>query len=107
MALGNEEHLLAWVRNSGYTAYLAQSRWDNDIRYKKTPEAEWRYQLEPLTGLRLTVTGLQDGNYTAKWYDPSTVQWLSESTLTIQNGMLTLDVPAFAADVALLIEPVK
>jgi hypothetical protein len=107
LALGSEERLLAWVRNPSYNAYLAQARRDNDVRSKKTPESEWRYQLEPLTGLTLTVMGLQDGSYTAKWYDPSTGQWLTESTVTIEDGNLMLDVPAFSVDVALRIEPVK
>jgi hypothetical protein len=107
MALGSDDHLLAWVRNSTYNAYLAQTRRNNDVRFKKTPESEWRYQLETLTGLTLTVTGLQDGSYTAKWYDPSTGQWLTESTVTVEDGNLMLDVPAFSIDVALWIEPVK
>jgi hypothetical protein len=107
LALGSDERLLAWVRDSTYNAYLAQIQQDNDVRFKKTPQAEWRYQLEPLTDLRLSITGLRDGNYIAKWYDPSTGQWLTESTVTVEDGSLTLDVPAFSVDVALLIEPVK
>jgi hypothetical protein len=107
MALGDDGHLLAWVRNYPYIAFLAQSRYDNDVRYKKTPQAEWHYQLDPLTGLRLTITGLQDGSYTAKWYDPSTGQWLTESTVTIQDGILVLDIPTFSNDLALLVELAK
>ena len=107
MALGKDEHLLAWVRNSTYNAYLAQFRHDNDVRYKKTPQAEWRYQLEPLTGLRLTIKGLQDGDYTTKWYDPSTGKWLTESTVTVQDGTLVLDIPTFSDDLALRIELVR
>jgi hypothetical protein len=107
LALGSQERLLAWVRSAGYNAYLAQIRRDNDVRYNKTPEAEWRYQLESLTSLRLTITSLQDGSYTAKWYDPSTGRWLVEGTVTVQDGTLMLDIPAFSEDVALLIEAVK
>ena len=107
MALGKDEHLLAWVRNSTYNAFLAQTRWNDDVRYKKTPQAEWRYQLDTLTGLRLTITGLQDGSYAVKWYDPSTSEWLTESTVTVQEDNLTLDIPTFSVDLALRIEPAK
>jgi len=107
LALGSDEHLLAWVRSAGYNAYLAQTRRDNDVRYKKTPEAEWRYQLGPLTGLELTVTGLQDGSYSVKWYDPSTGQWLSESTVATQDGSLVLDIPSFSEDVALVVDLIQ
>jgi hypothetical protein len=107
MVLGSDERLLAWVRSAGYNAFLAQTRRDNDVRYKKTPQAEWRYQLEPLRDLTLTLTGLRDGTYTAKWYDPSTGQWLGESTVIAQDGSLALVVPTFSEDLALVVVAVK
>jgi hypothetical protein len=107
LALGSDERLLAWVRSSGYNALLAQNRHDYDIRYNKTPEAEWRYQLQPFSGLTLAVAGLKDGSYMVKWYDPATSQWLSESAVTVQDGGLTLEIPPFAEDLALVVEPVK
>jgi hypothetical protein len=107
LALGSDQRMLAWVRNTWYEAYKEQITRDGDIRYKKTPEAEWRYQLEPISDLRLTIQGLQDGSYQASWYDPSTGQWLAESTVTVQDGIVRLDVPTFAFDLALKLEMVK
>ncbi len=107
LALGSDQHLLAWVRNANYNAFQAQTTLNNDINSRKTPAADWRYQLEPLSGLRLTVTGLKDGTYRVQWYDPSTSQWLAESSASVQGGMVTLDVPTFSFDLALKLEFVK
>ncbi len=101
MALYNEEHLLAWLRHVDYQAQQVEALRDADIRQHKTPAAEWRLQLPPLANLTLTTSALQDGDYLAQWYDPTTATWLSASEVAVQGGVLTLPVPDIAADLAL------
>jgi hypothetical protein len=65
--------------------------------------SDWVYRPEPLTGLTLTVLGLPDGTYTARWYAPGEGEWLEEATFTVTGGEAVIAVPAFQGDVALKI----
>jgi hypothetical protein len=56
-----------------------------------------------LKDVKLTVTGLADGAYTARWFDPHTAAWLDEQPIQVQDGAATLAAPAFDRDLAVKI----
>ena len=107
MVLQNENHLLAWIRNVKYDAQWIEPAYAMDVRVNKTPQAAWQYDLSPVSGLQLTLGGLEDGGYQVKWYSPDTGQWLDEHTILVQDGVSTLAVPSFSTDLALKVEASK
>jgi hypothetical protein len=107
MVLQNESHLLAWISNMGYDAQQIEPAYQTFVLGNKTPEALWQYDLAAISGLQLSLAGLDDGSYRARWYSPLTGQWLQEETIQVQDGVSTLLVPAFSADLALKVEKSK
>ncbi len=53
----------------------------------------------------LTIRGLQDGPYAARWFDPQTGAWLATQPVTVSGGVLTLPTPTFTRDLALRVDP--
>jgi hypothetical protein len=104
MVLQNEHHLLAWIRNVQFDAQLLEPAYQMEVREQKTPETLWKYALPAIHDLQLTLAGLEDGSYRARWYSPETGQWLEEQTIQVQNGTATLAVPEFTTDLALKVE---
>jgi hypothetical protein len=66
---------------------------------------DWTFTPPTLTGISVTVSGLADGAYQARWFDPTTGQWLAEASVTAAGGKLTLAAPTFSADLALQLKP--
>ena len=53
----------------------------------------------------LTVRGLRDGPYVARWFDPQTGAWLSAQPVTASGSVLTLPTPTFTRDLAVRVDP--
>jgi len=107
MVLQNENYLLAWIRNVEYDAQWIEPAYETDVRINKTPQAAWQYDLTSVSGLQLTLGGLEDSSYQVKWYYPDTRQWLDEQTILVRDGVSTLAVPSFSTDLALKVEASK
>ena len=71
----------------------------------KTLPPEWKYQTDPVTGIKLKLSGLQDGAYHAYWYSPNLGQWLLGVDVSASGGEVILDVPVFQGDLALKLLP--
>ena len=58
----------------------------------------------PATGALLTVPGMLNGSYTAKFYDCLTGVLLSSESVTVDNGALSLVLPEMLWDVAFTVD---
>ncbi len=101
--VAGETAAMAWIHDrKNTTDALQQARLLLSWQEGGVPQ-DWVYQPEPIQGLELTVLGLPDGTYTARWYAPGEGQWLEEAKFNIADGEATLAVPEFTGDVALKI----
>lgn len=57
-----------------------------------------------VSGLSLTVSGLDDGQYTVEWWDTQAAERKSTVQAASRGGKLKLDVPTFQTDLALKIK---
>jgi hypothetical protein len=102
LSLQSKERALVWVRSDAYVAaegtkaYLA-------ARQGGQAPAGWKYQPPTIEGLKVTLTGLADGAYTAHWFTPATAEWQADQQVQVQAGTITLAVPRFAQDLAVQI----
>jgi hypothetical protein len=94
---------MAWIHDrKNTTDALQMQRLLFSLNEGSVP-ADWVYRPAPLTGLTLTVLGLPDGTYTARWYASSAGEWLDEATFTVAGGEAVIAVPEFQGDVAVKI----
>lgn len=103
LSLQNTTHALIWVRSQEFEIARAI------LGYEKAKGAgpalpDWTFTPSTLSGLAITVSGLTDGPYMARWFDPQTGQWLAQTSVTSAGGKLTLTVPDFSRDLALQIK---
>ncbi|MEZ4661138.1 MAG: DUF5060 domain-containing protein [Caldilineaceae bacterium] len=106
LALQKADRALVWVRSDAYSVPAAQAIYDKAIREAiKTKQklTDWQYEPAELTGLSLSVQGLDDGDYLLRWYDPGTGEWGAEEELRIEGGTATVAIPTFRTDQALKI----
>lgn len=103
LALVKSDGLVAWFHDRRHTltelektAALLQLDGDLPAGRVYTPEAR--------QGMRLTVSGLPDGTYRARWYAPLQAAWLAESALTVKGGSVDFPAPDFIGDLALILE---
>ena len=54
----------------------------------------------PVAGVKVTLTGLDDGPWTVEWWDTLEGKRVGTSAATVSGGSLTLEPPAFQADIA-------
>ena len=103
LALQGEEHALLWVRSNGYTVQAVQEAYDQAVRAAlkaKRKFTEWRYEPPVLSTISVTLTGLQDGAYTVRWYSPTARSWGKEERIQVKNGTATLTIPSLQRDLA-------
>jgi hypothetical protein len=102
LALQSQERALAWVRSNAYDVAAAGAAYQ---RAKQAGQAGagWAYEPPAIDGLRLTLSGLSDGAYTARWFSPKAAEWQAEQAVQVRGGTLTLDVPRFSQDLAVKI----
>jgi hypothetical protein len=106
LTLQRKDRALVWLRHDGYDANQVEAAILELVKARRTVDPDtWVYTPEPLEGLTLTVAGLADGAYVARWYDPQTGAWLETMPVEVTGGAATLHVPPLAADLAVKIEP--
>jgi hypothetical protein len=88
-ALRGSSALLAWVQNVDH-------QWRADPLPGPDPT--------PVVGALLPLTGLADGDWSARWIDPWTGAQLDVEPVLVSGGAATLAVPTFSRDVALRLE---
>lgn len=90
LTLQNDARALVWVRNQAYDAatLLVATNVPDD-------------RFETLSGLTLTVSGLTDGAYEARWFSPQPGEWLTTAPAIVSGGAVSLAVPDFDKDLAL------
>ncbi|RIL03072.1 MAG: hypothetical protein DCC71_15575 [Proteobacteria bacterium] len=88
-ALRGESVVLAWVQN-------ADHQWSLDPLPGPDPEE--------VLGAALTLTGLADGAWTARWIDTRTGADVAVEPVAFSGGTVVLAVPIFREDIALRFE---
>ncbi len=104
LALQGEDRVLLWVRSDGYTVQAVQEAYDQALRAAlkaKRKFTDWRYVPPVLSAINVTLSGLQDGLYTVRWYSPTEQSWDDEASLQVKNGTATLTIPTLQRDVAI------
>jgi hypothetical protein len=86
LVLQAPDRALAWVKSSQFEAVTLG-----------TPA--------PIQGATLTLTNLPDGRYQARWYDPTSAQWLESGEVQSADKTLTLNLPTFNQDLAVKVAP--
>jgi hypothetical protein len=87
LSLQNPRRALVWVKNNLFVASQLSSLLDKKVQ-----------------GFQVTLSGLEDGSYRVRWYEPASMQWLGESTVQSKDGALSLTAPDFNRDLAAKIE---
>ncbi len=87
-AMQGSHVVLAWLRNVDHQWFPPETGLDP----------------EPVVGARLALTGIADGEWTARWIDTYTGADLAMEPATASGGSLLLDVPIFSKDVALRLD---
>ncbi|MEZ4709747.1 MAG: DUF5060 domain-containing protein [Caldilineaceae bacterium] len=103
LVLQKADRALVWVRSDAYSVPAAQAMYDKAIREAiKTKQklTDWRYEPAELSGLSLSVPGLNDGDYLLRWYNPETGEWGAEEELQIAGSAATVTMPTFHTDLA-------
>ena len=102
LSLQSASHALVWVRSQQFEASRTVLAYE---KAKGTGPAlpDWTFAPPTLSGLTITVSGLSDGSYTARWFDPQTGQWLTHTSVPSAGGKLALTAPDFSRDLALQI----
>lgn len=84
----NQNRIAGWALNNRYNHDFVKS---NGVP-------------SPATGALLTVPGVQNGSYNAKFYDCLTGAMLSSESVTVANGALSLVLPEMLWDVAFVLD---
>ncbi len=104
LVLQNQQAALVYLHDRKYElAALEQAAFLRQVA-GETPEPGWVYTTEPITGLELTVRGLDDGAYQALFYLPSEGRWLEqEASFSVIGGEGMVKLPTMQGDLAVKI----
>jgi len=102
LALQGKDSALVWVRSDAYEVGAANQAYEKARQAGQVP-SDWKYEPPALEGLTLTLSGLADGSYTARWFSPATGAWQADQIVQVKGGTATLVVPAITRDLALKI----
>jgi len=100
LALQSPTRALVWVRDQQFEAIKAVLAYEKAVGTGPAL-TDWTFRPAALSGLSVTVSGLQDGAYTARWFDPQAGQWLNQVSAQSAAGALTVSAPDFSGDLAL------
>jgi hypothetical protein len=101
LVLQSQDRALAWLRSDAYDVAPASKAYD---KARQAGQADgWVYAPPELANLQLTVAGLADGDYIARWFDPKKTAWLDQQALQVRGGTASLAVPRFGQDLAVQI----
>ncbi|MBB5376668.1 hypothetical protein HNQ07_002132 [Deinococcus metalli] len=101
--LRSDTYALAWLVSDVYSTSGVQ-RMQTDALLDGTFK-EGEPPVFPQRRTDLSIRGLRDGPYTARWFDPQTGHWLAGQAVTVIGGGLTLPSPTFTRDLALRVDP--
>lgn len=101
----NDRRALVWLHDLAYELNKLQRIRALSILQGEPPADDWEYLPEPVTGLTLQITGLQDGSYRAYWYSPNRGEWLQADDLEVVSAEVTLAIPDFQSDLAVKVLP--
>jgi len=88
LALRGETTVLAWVRNARHQWFPPVTGLDP----------------APIADARVTLSGVGDGAWRARWIDAYTGADLAAADVTVTGGAVALDAPVFSRDVALRLD---
>jgi len=104
--IGNSERVHLWIRNRAhnlgeYCVYRCELAKARLARARGQPVTLVTYAPRPVRGATVTVRGLdQEGRYRVEWWDTYRGRVMVRSATRVQQGTLTLEVPAVRFDVA-------
>jgi hypothetical protein len=108
LSLQQPERALVWVINRDYTVVQSARAYNAAMLSKSfDPNADWFFEPPLVENVQVTLSGMADGRYSVRWYDPQSGAWLEEGVVDAQNGALVLALPAFHADLAAKITPLE
>ncbi|HET7011325.1 MAG TPA: DUF5060 domain-containing protein [Anaerolineales bacterium] len=88
------EDLLVWIRSNAYTGQAAEAE------YRRAGSGAFTYSPPVVEGQRLTLSGMEDGLYSIRWYDPQRGQWLDPAEAAADDGLLVVSIPSLRRDLA-------
>jgi hypothetical protein len=88
LGLRSDRLVLLWLQNKAHT-------WWNVVHGE---------HIEPLRDGSVTIEGLADGEWTARFYDTWRGGWVTRGPCRVEGGRLELAVPELARDVAVWLE---
>jgi hypothetical protein len=108
LALRSDTRALVWLRDRQYSLEGSESAYRQAMLAGKDV-AQWRYEPALVATATLTLTGLHDGAYQVRWYDPRSGDrsgdrsggLFDEQTATARSGNLILAAPPFRRDLAI------
>ncbi|MBN1312483.1 MAG: DUF5060 domain-containing protein [Anaerolineae bacterium] len=92
------DSILVWLRNSLYTGLDSQEAYEDAIIAGTADD--YSYDPPDAEGQVITMSGVANGSYIVRWFDPQTAKWLGEETILAQNGTLVISVPTLDRDLA-------
>lgn len=108
LALQTGDRALVWVQNPTYTAESIQDGLEDALREALRSRTKlapnWRYEPPLVQGQALSLSGLENGSYRVRWYDPQTRAWRGEAVAEALEGRLTVTVPPLTRDLALKVQ---
>ncbi len=97
----NDRSALLWVVSGKYTDSSYQQLYLKNLG-KKVQHPE-QVTFPDVQGLKLTVKGLADGNYTIVWWNTVSGETIQTDAATSSAGVLEVEIPTFQTDLALKI----
>ncbi len=102
LSLQSPTHAMVWVRSQQFEATRAIVAYEKAVGTGPA-DPNWSFAPPVLSGLTLTVHGLQDGTYDVHWFVPQTGRWPSQSAAQATGGTLAVLVPDFSRDMAAMV----
>lgn len=98
---------------SSVVAYVLQSALQNKIAgWILNNQYNWSYLQNhngvappPINGATIQIAGMANLNYTVQWYNTNTGLPVSTSSITVNNGILTVNIPNLSWDLAFTATP--
>jgi hypothetical protein len=103
LGLQAADYALLWVVNEDYSMpYLINTYEENRRNGVENPRD---VAFPEVSGVSLTVSGLNDGTYTVEFWDTMTGVIVESSQIEISGGTATIALPTFITDLAVKIKP--
>jgi hypothetical protein len=100
LVLSNPQRALVWIRSDSYTMPVIKTAFIQASLFDHVPQ-DWQFKPPTWRNLRLSLSGLKDGDYQAQLYAPQSAEWIGERRIQVQNGKITIAIPDLKSDLAL------